>query len=873
MYEECQNAILALLEDAYHREDHARIERWCAQVLPELEGLAYPALVFAFKGYLALASARLSHDASQAAALVEQAAGEFLSYDWPFWQQLSLEILQAAMHQAHDQGASARLAVLYLPAALEQIIHQGDRSYLEPALEIARSVQALPGEDGRFFSACVDLLLSQQAVDADARRRSLASARRKALDQERFAELLQRLGLTRVEPPQDRPDIPYVSPKVRGYLARKEWLRASAQLRVDLDEAEHREPGSTACQTLAAQLALLLQQSIDFVPQQREALADQVKALVVEYGPSTMEDAQNGIPGQAELEAANSGNLGWAATAFSSYIQEGRQALLESGARLLEQAVRLTPLDQRPEDFSINANNLSMAYRDLVWYDRQKRQEYLQKAEHMIRQVIKVDAEMLQSSDPARQEIGKTLYIDYANLGHICFAMARDTYTARWIDKKSLESARWYREALNAYRQSRDLADRRQRVENAGDAERNMALIYLEVCNHYALERYWCGSDLMRPMHDWLCEFSGGPVNSGGLIQSCAINALVGLTHAAYGALDRNPMLLIECLDSLVALWSLGSWRETVSPEIGRHCLAALLEISDEITTRGMTARFAQDLQEIPGLQKFWDALLRIETYHTGTEDISALQAAYLAFSALARNSSGLVRALARPYTNALDCTQQEEGMQVNGLFVHSTEKGIELRIPAQRRSIWLSGPRILSQQPTLRPVSYVRALSSFTVAHLQAMFNWNDLPREILTGLGQGYFGEEELTIETVRLPTSSWDAWLIRMSTRFPPQEQLSISLPFIGLYDLETSQVDTAFPARLDRSIQLLLFGDQGITLEVIAYQDEQEAAAHAPVSIQVGGRPDKPELKIGVREIICVLKTSPRIASSDVGFVVR
>ncbi|MEO8391509.1 MAG: CHAT domain-containing protein [Chloroflexota bacterium] len=869
-----RDTMMRLVEDSFRQEKYSELEQWCSATLPKLSALHYPLAKFVVEGYLALSQAYLATDYSSAALYIHKAASLFLDANHPYWEALGIDILYDAIEQADHPQDSVQLASLYLETILIQIYVKNHFDHVKEAQSIADKLRSSIDEDGRFFSACAALIDAAQTSDVNRRQEYLDAARQAAAGQAHFVELCLALGVDLSIEDADRDaDVISLSPKVRQYMKEKRWLQAADQLRVELDELENCEPGSLKCRSQAASLSGLLHQCVDFAPHQGRAIAEQVRALSEEYGASILQDAETALPGEASRFARNANNLGWSAISLSHLLVEGQQNLLNFGTRLLEQAVRLEPADRTPEGFSSAANNLSVAYQSLSKYDASNSLDYLHKAEQLIREVIAVDERLLQSPDLHQQQIGRTMYIDYNNLGNISFALAHATYQSQWINVKSPESAQWYRKALEAYQQSAELAFTEAAVEMAADARVKAAEIYLELCNHYTQERYWSGGDVTHAFYEWLCEFSGGPVKSVDFLRYCGDAALGHFIAAATIAYNRNPGLLIDCLDRLVRMWSLSRWRQGIPEEIGRRALAVLTEIVDDLNATDLLNSFSEILPSMISLQSYWHALLQVEAVRAGVGDLSLLQQAYQTFKTLSETGSGVVRALARPYQAAFEFAQEDDGVQVTGLFVRPDGDRIEFRIPAQRRSVWLGGLNLQSHRPSLHRVEELRQRAAYVLAHWQPILNWDDLPVDVLIDAGEGKIGDDKFILQTTRLPINGWDAWFILIGMEHAPQEKITLSLPFIGLYDMETGHLDTTFPARVTTGFQVLIFGDQGITLEVQPYLDSRELALKDVEWARLDHQRETPELSLQAQELMCMLKTSSRIASADVGFIVR
>jgi hypothetical protein len=485
-----------------------------------------------------------------------------------------------------------------------------------------------------------------------------------------------------------------------------------------------------------------------------------------------------------------------------------------------------------------------------------------------MREVIEVDEALRQSADPRNRAAGATLYLDYANLGRSYLDMAAGTYEAQWINRKPVESARWYRQALDAFAASAQLALDEGRAESAADAELMAARVLTQVCEHYALERYWAGGDLTAAFYRWLCEFAvEAETNPREVVRSAAATALGYLEAALQRALALNPGIVLEILDGIVAVWSLSAWRDAVPEEIGGLALASAAEAAAQIEDAGMCDRFPDQLPEVRELGAYWTAQMAVLAFRRTLAGAPELAAARRLFEQLAQSDARVVRALARPYGKALDYRDEDGGVALAGLFFSTGPGALEMRVLSDRRSVRLDGLSLASARCALRPVSFVRADSGTAIAHLQAMMHWEDLPHDTAVLEGHGSWAGSPAEIRAVSLPLGSWECWLLTVTSDGGADGGVRLSLPFLGVYDRERARLTRTFPAQLTRPAEILLFGAPGITVE-ISRPHQQGAPA-----LGVSGTAGSPVLHAGPGALTILLKTTSRVVPSDVAFLVK
>ena len=666
------------------------------------------------------------------------------------------------------------------------------------------------------------------------------------------------------------------SPEARAAIRNRDWGRAASQLRIDLDDLEWRTPQDRASRNTAALLASVLTSCLEFFPQHRERLGAEILDLAARYGAQLLEDVRAGRSGDsgpaAHASRAAASNLGYAMTSVFT-AETGDTAAVDLSIQLLREAAERTDAAAAPEVYAIRANNLALGYRLLARVTTEdQRLENLTRAEAILVDVARIDEEAFLSGNGTDSR-----YIDYANLGDVRADLASHTYDATWISQKATESARWYRGALDAYFRSADIAEELGVPENLAHAYVRAAAVYLELCNHYALERYYAGGDLHAAFYDWLRAFAGGGhVRTDRLVASWAASALSCVSEAAQNSIPRNPSLVIECIEAAVRLWSLSQWRSAVPPELGRHALAMIVEVTGELEDSGMLRMFPEELGSLAELQAYWAAMLSFEAYRIDASGEAQIRSAWRQLEHLSRAGSSVVRALAWPQRLALEFDRGEHGVVVNGLLIETDSGGTSLGIPSLRRTVRLEGIMLEGVGIQIRDQPYVRAASAAALRHLTPMLAWDDLPPDLLAGYGQGLVDGNSVVLQTLRIPTSGWDSWLVWLGSDGADALEIGLSLPYLGRYDQVTGVLDTQSPGVLRRDTEVLVFGEQGITLEITAPQldgdDEPDSQQDTRAEL-TGDDRAAPTVRSHVRDLHFLLKASPRIAFSDAVSVVR
>ena len=367
----------------------------------------------------------------------------------------------------------------------------------------------------------------------------------------------------RAAPEAPAAETPEISPEALASIRDRDWMRAASTLRVELDDLEWRTPEARACRNTAALLAFALTNCLEFLPNQREGIGAEILDLAARYGAQLLEDVRAGGSGDggraADASRSAASNLGYAMT-HALGTGTANTAAVDLSFQLLREAAERTDAAAVPEAYAARANNLALGYRMLARATTgDQRLENLTRAEAVLVNVARIDEEAAGSGAGYDSR-----YIDYANLGDVRAELAEHTYDDTLISRKPTESARWYRAALDAYLRSADIAERLDVPENLAHADVRAAVVFLELCNHYAVERYYAGGDLDAAFYDWLRAFAGGHVRTDRLVASWAASALACVSRAARISIPRNPSLVIEAIEAAVQLWSLSQWRSAV---------------------------------------------------------------------------------------------------------------------------------------------------------------------------------------------------------------------------------------------------------------------------------------------------------------------
>ncbi|MEV6759842.1 CHAT domain-containing protein [Streptomyces sp. NPDC051105] len=657
-------------------------------------------------------------------------------------------------------------------------------------------------------------------------------------------------------PSQDVLDVPeFLSEEALRMLGEQDWARASILLSAELDEHERRDPAGLPSLLTAGYLGLALSSSIELHPDLGEGLALQILRQGVRFGPGLLAAVRGPQRAGHRLVLNAAANLGHAMAAHFSDHRASRE-VLQLAADLLAETLLRTDPDHEPLTYSTRANNLALCQMTVAeMHQDDERITTLHKAHDLFLEATRIDEENVGRG-------GDTRFIDYSNLGATRMALALATYDAQTIDHKPVESAHWYRSALEAYHHAAELADQSGSPEHQAAILLKAAAVTMDLCDRYALERYWAGGDLTKAFYDWLRAFAGDHIRTDWLLSDWAGSALASISHAARIAVGGNPTLVLTCVEAAVRLWSLGQWRNGIPRAHARHALALLVELTDALEDSGMFAAFPDQLSEVAELRPLWQALALVDAHAIGSAGEDQLSLASRMLQNLGRSRSPLLRALALPYRLSHEFERRADGLLVNGLFVEPDDDRLSLVLPSLQRAVQITGLRIDELRCERRDVHHLRTVSLNSLRHLSPMVSWDDLPGEVLVARGTGTIGSTPVSFEAFRLPTGTWETWLVNLAHGGNGDTAIGLNMPYQGLYDPISGTLDTSATGNVTDDVHVLVFGEQGITIEVgVPFAEAGEVLA------------EDHGLIMRTREIDLLIKSTPRIASSDAAFIVK
>lgn len=817
--------------------------------------------------YLQLSRAPEGSDA--AAGAMAQAAASLIQLGEPDSLQSAIGIAYSAIGKSQTIATRGACVFACVEGLLKQAGPLGNPAPLRAILDVTALALDLTAEAQETLNKFEDVARRLLALQPDLRRQAYQTADF-SLAASRLVEELKDAIVEGV-PGNQSEGVDHVPEQVGIRIDAEDWNAAAPLLRHELERpGAHllRDARSIRC---AAVLCSVLQQLRDFEPHRRVQLAVEVNDLVGRLSPVLL-DANGETAMSPEARSSLANIVGFAAVnAAGDLAGDPGTRLLNRGIDLMELSTSLLDEALDSKGFSFSANNLAVGYQFKARrQDDEGARESLQHAVELIQRVIKSDERLAESHNAYERSVSRTKYIDLLNLGLVCRDLGDRTYSRMMISVKPKESAVFYRRAIRAFVDSRDLAAKRRHTTIAATASNSLAALLLSICQTFVAERQWAGGDINAAYYDWLSTLADGPVGTARLFQTCTVAALRSASSAAR-AQHTNSALIVECVDTMIAVFSLSQRKLAFGTGLRQDALIAILEVLETLPGRLDEEVSRSQIGDLTALVSLLESLLRVELFTSGCGSLKQLQAARGTFLNTAEHGRLVERAIARPYSRWLDVMAEANGLLANGLYVGNSDFGLEFRIPSQRRSLELRGIISHHLDCRIQSVSWLETISGLATAHMEPQLNLEDVPFCIATTRADVLCNGERLTLSACRLPTASWDSWAMTLDRTGSRPVSFAVSFPFLGLYDIASKTLDRALPCSLTTSSQVLLFGNPGVVFELAFPLSTSTETAIG--SVTVGGNVNSPEIRLDSASLSLVLKTAPHITTGDVAYFVK
>lgn len=787
----------------------------------------------------------------------------FKTGDAALWN-VGLQCLEEAKKEVRTDEEIAALTYQEMRLLINMGIASEDGRYIDAAIQLFKKAKDIP-----------DLYrpsLSALAYYAEALIEPKERKRKKLLQKaKKYAEKIPEMSdfivyidemLLDMEPGTDIPEIPKSKADRAIHFAMKEgdWTYAVEELTREVSSLS-KEDNKDLCAMRAGQLALVYLELSDKDPRLLNEAVVTVSKLAAKYATHIPQIENRDI----KQEAAS--GLGWALARLPT-----GQELTRKGVELLELAVSLRSREDDIVRYSFILSNLANAYRSLAYFqDSEERKKLLMKAEKLLREVVSIDEQLSESEDPREHQAGETLCLDYMNLGLIRKSLADATYDRTCISEKPLESAQYLRDAIKAF--SYVIEKYNSRPAITATAQIGLAGCFITLCQHYCQERHWAGGDLERAFYDWMCGVAGSHINTHRWIMLCAESALSMAASAAYYGAQGNVSVMVESIETIVDLWCLLRCSDEMPEHVKLHCAMTITELWDYLLDSGRATGFAEQFKGLEETVSLARATCHIDLFRK-LENHNYLLEGFQALEECTRSDHPVVKGIARLALKWLRVEPDANGCSTNGLYLGSVDSSnLELRFPDQRRTIEIKGVGLFSSGAKLVHRRSMLVEIGHAIAHLEPMLDIDRLPEFFAVGTGIALGQDAEYDVETMRIPTPSWDSWLVNLSARRDGELTLEVAAPFLGRYDPFTREFSHEFPAQIEKPYEVLSFGQRGISIEILMPGEEQKPFSDHRGFISADNSREHPLVHIEANGCRILFKTAPRIVSCETAILIK
>ena len=168
----------------------------------------------------------------------------------------------------------------------------------------------------------------------------------------------------------------------------------------------------------------------------------------------------------------------------------------------------------------------------------------------------------------------------------------------------------------------------------------------------------------------------------------------------------------------------------------------------------------------------------------------------------------------------------------------------------------------------------------SNAVAHLEPMLDFDAMPPFVAVGTGILRGDRNIMTsqtpifrLTTLRIPTPSWDSWLVILETDDPNKLTLNLGVPYLGRFDPEKHDFDASFPGQITAKHQTLSFGETGFSVEILPPDDGITEMMGLLDTMTVKGSREDPVFEFLGTGCRLLFKLAPRETRSETLFLVK
>ena len=667
-----------------------------------------------------------------------------------------------------------------------------------------------------------------------------------------------------------------VSAETYDAVCNEDWPSIVEFARRDL----RRKPRNRSSRLLlVGNLALALRKLTETDPGSAASNADEVLSLLNEYADDFLSHVPDSGDADAGAWAVGASDLALAAVVLFQSATSN-QPFPSMAILLLETAVKVTPLTLRPVEHATYLHDLGHAYRQCSAYlPANERFVYLEKAAALFRESLIIYRDLRQQPQFLSSLRSRPEHIDYMNLGQAYLSLAR---LSNVVDSDIIgpyTSPIYLRAALCVLAMARDIALENQYISDAASASLSLAQVSSELAlaclEHTRANR----GALRRDFNEWLCVIEGPVLSTWDFANRYASFALGQIVEALHSSLvTRDFSLTLHCIQALFSVWKVAEMRHGVSGArilfddnwwnmhaFRNNGLITIAETIDELVEAMSEAPDSQILDELSEYRRYFAGRIQLELFeHLGNHS-DDLVVAESHFNWLKNHGNVISRALTRPLANWFYASDAPGGMGFNGLFIGNSANGLELRVLSLRRNFVIEGLRVRDLALTTWTSSWIKTNSTSAVADSLPQIDWSQVPAVVPAVTAICEAGSQQVNLLAVRLPTTSWDTWVLHLGLSGDGLLEFGLPPSFTQIKEPAAK----APPEAKEEEAQVLVLEADGIVLEISVRGVSNED----PVNLDIECNGDGTLIRARAKELTISLRTTPGIVDGDVATIAK
>jgi hypothetical protein len=847
------------------------------------------------KGFVHLARAELERDAEGKARLLIEAGLSFMECGRQDVLKHATDMFYRAMRATCQPETYSRSAVQIVVAMFWQGVHSRQEGALRALLEFMREhihPKSLDPHSTAIITACRHAAEAWTAESDASRIRLLESAVQAAEGREELRSLaaLWLAYLNTLSPPKGvwvNPDTliaDKLAADTRRALANEEWGTLVDLARRDLKllcETSKSKPDDLGRQV--ALFARSLQKAAEGDPAHGEEYAEEARRLLEVYA-ATFLAAPASTPEARCRWAAHASNLGFSAVWLGQFMTVDSSGVLQTAVQLLQHAVKLACATEQPVEYATYLHDLGHASVQLAGVvEPSARREVLASSCALFRESLVVYRALRAVPEYAAPMATRLEEVDYLNLARLNVLLGHEYISGFDGEFGFPVSGLCFRAAFCLLAKARDVAVAARRGPEAAVACLELADVAIKMAGACLEHTRATRGAFRRDFQHWLHAIEGHVLSTWDFAKRYATHALSSVETAIGVALAiGDESLLRRGVSMLFAVWRLAETRHGVSGapimfddnrsnlnSFRQHALLTIEDLLATIQAEMGTEVDSAFVAEVKEYRSYFRGLLTLELYQEVSGQIDFISSARAEFAWLSENGNLISRGLARPWDTWLEMYSQPDGVAASGILIGRGADGLDIRVTAQRRSFCLRGVYLEDACIQLRESSWVKTHCLSAIAYLEPQVSWSDVPAITPTIVARCRTAQGVFLLLAVRLPTASWDTWVLRLRKCFDGELTLSLPFKYVGRYDRARQEFAGPASTHVEMAEDVLMFEQDHMIFEASIRFEKDSSKAPLSVRSEENGSC----LQIGGEEVLFSLRTSPQVVPADTAMLVR